>query len=492
MKKPKHKPSRVNMLNRAKLMEQFLAAGGDRTKQFKTRMALATFLAAGTWLIVGAEAAALWFSVAAVFQALDAWAFNNLRKNTDRPEGSGQRLGLCIFSVAANGIVYTGVAAVLWIAGQEAGRIFAVMVILGALLHATLHLSRSPFLLFASTVPMCIYLFGLPLGSALLQAVTWPTAFAVLSAGVLYLAHLGVIVVFSNKSYADLERANQEVLQQKEAVEGFAALLEQRVANRTAELEVAKTEAETANSAKTQFLAKMSHELRTPMNAIIGYTEIIKEDAEGETRSVDPKDAARVLTAAQRLLRLINEILDLSKIEAGRMELDVTEFAVIELLNTVELNTRPGIEANGNRFDIAIDPNLDVARTDFLKLSQCLINILSNAGKFTRDGSVKLECKSELSVAGDVLAFKVIDSGIGMSAEEMARIFEPFTQADASTTRHFGGTGLGLCITQGLAESMHGRVEVESAKGAGTTFTLRVPRDVSAEKTFEGAAQKAA
>ncbi|MFZ4070088.1 MAG: sensor histidine kinase [Caulobacterales bacterium] len=453
---------------------------------------MAVFLAVGTWLIVGAQAAALWFLVAAVFQALDAWAFNNLRKNADRPSGSAVHLGLCLFSVAANGVVYTGVAAVLWIGGQEAGRIFAVMVILGALLHATLHLSRSPLLLVASTAPMCIYLFGLSLGSALLQTMTWPTAFAVLSAGGLYLGHLGVIVVSSNKSYADLERANREILEQKAAVEGFAALLEERVALRTTELEIAKIEAETANSAKSQFLAKMSHELRTPMNAIIGYTEIIKEDAEGEARSVDARDAARVLNAAQRLLKLINEILDLSKIESGRMELDVTEFDLTELLSAVELNTRPGIEANGNRFDIAMDPSLTVANTDFLKLSQCLINLLSNAGKFTRNGKVKMECKSECTVGEEMLVFRVIDSGIGMSAEELARIFEPFTQADSSTTRHFGGTGLGLCITKGLAQSLHGGVEVESAKSVGTTFTLRVPRYARAVNLFEGASSKAA
>jgi signal transduction histidine kinase len=399
---------------------------------------------------------------------------------------------LCLFSVAANGIVYTGVAAVLWIGGQEAGRIFAVMVILGALLHATLHLSRSPALLVGSTLPMCVYLFGLPLGSALLQTMTWPTAFAIISAGGLYLGHLGVIVVFSRKSYAEMERANREVLEQKAAVEGFAALLEQRVALRTAELEIAKVEAETANSAKSQFLAKVSHELRTPMNAIIGYTEIIKEDAEGQARSVDAKDAARVLNAAQRLLKLIDEILDLAKIEAGRMELDVTQFELTDLLNAVELNTRPGIAANGNSFDISMDDNLTVAQTDFLKLSQCLINLLSNAGKFTRNGSVKLICTSDVNLGGDMLVFKVTDSGIGMSAAELARIFEPFTQADASTTRNFGGTGLGLSITKGLAESLHGAVAVESTKGVGTTFTLCVPRNVRAVETLDVVSNKAA
>ena len=480
------------MPEQAELLQQFLIAGGERAKQSKTRFAVAAFLAVATWLIVSPEAATTWFLVAALFQALDAWSFSNLRNKADLPDGLRFRLGLCVLSVALNGFVYTGVSALLWIGGEEAGRVFAIMVILGAMLHATLHLSRSPLLLFASTLPMSVYLFGLPLASAVLDILTWQTASAVIGGSVLYLAHLGIIVVHSTKSYNDLEQANREILEQKAAVEGFASHLEERVARRTAELELAKREAEAANTAKTQFLAKMSHELRTPLNAIIGYTEIIKEDAEGQVQRVDPRDAERVLKAARWLLGLINDVLDISKIESGRMELDVTEFTLTDLLKTVELNTRPVIEANNNSLEISMDQGLGTAETDFVKLSQCLINLLSNAGKFTRDGSVRLQCGSELGPVGDLLVFKVIDSGIGMSVDEMARIFEPFTQADASTTRHFGGTGLGLSITKGLAQSLFGSVEVESAKGVGTAFTLRVLRNVRAADTFEDARPMAA
>jgi signal transduction histidine kinase len=255
--------------------------------------------------------------------------------------------------------------------------------------------------------------------------------------------------------------------------EDAAVLLEQRVRERTAELEAAKIEAEAANLAKSQFIANMSHELRTPLNAIIGYTELMTESAAEEDRANDVRDHGRIRGAADRLLRLIGEVLDVSKIEAGRMEYEVRAFDVAEMVGDVEHTLRPIVEANWNNFDVEIAADLGEAVGDGFKLSQCLINLLSNAAKFTENGKVSLSARR--SADGDWLEFVVRDSGIGMREEAIARLFKPFAQADASTTRAYGGTGLGLYISHSIALLLGGDLTVESAPGAGTAFTLRVP-----------------
>ncbi len=235
-------------------------------------------------------------------------------------------------------------------------------------------------------------------------------------------------------------------------------------------LQAARAAAESASVAKSQFLANMSHELRTPLNAIIGYSEILLEEATDEGRLDACKDIERVLGAARQLLHLINEILDLSKIEAGRMDLSCARFDVPAFVEATADTVRGLIEKNGNRLVIACAPDLGAMFSDNFKLSQCLLNLLSNAGKFTHDGVITLSVRREDAQ----LVFDVTDTGIGMTEEEIARIFRPFMQADASTTRRFGGTGLGLAITRRMAQLLGGDVSVRSAPGAGSTFSLRV------------------
>ncbi len=242
------------------------------------------------------------------------------------------------------------------------------------------------------------------------------------------------------------------------------------------ELEAARISAESANIAKSQFLATMSHELRTPLNAIIGYGEMLIEVAEERGADQERADLGRIHGAAHRLLALINDVLDLSKIEAGGMEMSSEAVDIQAMVNEAVETVRPAAQANGTA--IVVDATaLGVANTDGFKLSQCLLNLLSNAAKFTKDGQIKLNARRE---DGEWLVFEVIDTGIGISADAQKKLFQPFVQADASTTRAYGGTGLGLAITRRLARLLGGDVTVKSAVGQGSAFTLRVPADAGA------------
>ncbi|MGB1277457.1 MAG: sensor histidine kinase, partial [Nannocystaceae bacterium] len=245
-------------------------------------------------------------------------------------------------------------------------------------------------------------------------------------------------------------------------------------ANIYADVERAREQAEAANRAKSTFLATMSHELRTPLNSILGYTELILEESgeRGETESHDDLD--RVLRAGRHLLEVISDILDLSKIEAERIELMVDEFSVRELLERVVEATAPAISANDNTF--AFDPpgGLGTMRSDQLRLRQILLNLLSNAAKFTRHGTITLGAAR----VGQRIRFVIQDTGIGMTAADLERIFDAFAQVDGSATRRFGGTGLGLTISQNLAMLMGGGITVDSKFGKGSRFTVELPLEI--------------
>lgn len=237
------------------------------------------------------------------------------------------------------------------------------------------------------------------------------------------------------------------------------------------ELLTARREAEAANETKSRFLASTSHELRTPLNAIIGYSEMLQEQAVEDEQDEYAADLGKIHSAGQHLLAVINDILDLSKIEAGKMELYLETVAVRPLIEEVVTTVRPLIAKHGNRFALEAAADLGAIRTDATRLRQILLNLLSNASKFTSDGVITLAAEQR---AGQ-LEFRVQDTGIGMTEEQLGRLFQAFAQAEASTASKYGGTGLGLAISRRLCQMMGGDIAVHSESGKGSTFTVRLP-----------------
>ena len=258
--------------------------------------------------------------------------------------------------------------------------------------------------------------------------------------------------------------------------------LETKVDARTAdlrnsqrELAFARDEALAANRAKSTFLANMSHELRTPLNAIIGYSEMLQEDTQDAGHSEYTQDLDRIVSSGKHLLGLINDVLDLTKIEAGKVELHAEPLDVGELIDAAAQTIRPLIAENGNQLEVIKSPALGSIESDVTRVRQILFNLLSNAAKFTSDGTVTLSGERTTIGDSDWIVFRVSDTGIGMTADQMQNIFDAFNQAETTTTRDFGGTGLGLAITQRFCEMLGGTVAVASKPGVGSEFTIRLP-----------------
>jgi signal transduction histidine kinase/CheY-like chemotaxis protein len=258
---------------------------------------------------------------------------------------------------------------------------------------------------------------------------------------------------------------------------GFIAIYTDITERKKAEIQLreAKEAAESASKVKSAFLANMSHELRTPLNAIIGYSEILLEDAADRGEAASVADLEKIQAAGKHLLHLINDILDLSKIEAGRMDVYLEQIPLVRLLDEVKTIVAPMMKKNENEFVLDCDAASASLRTDITKLKQSLINLLSNAAKFTKNGTVTLRVRHEEANGTRSIRFDVIDDGIGMTDEQIGRLFQAFTQADSSTTRHFGGTGLGLTITKHFCAMLGGDIAVASTPGRGSAFTIRLP-----------------
>ena len=423
----------------------FREAMRARTAEMVSRLAFGALIALLVWgLYRDWVAVAIWLAIACVTQLLD----NRVARAYLAGRVTAQ---VALASAFITTCAYVSVAVLTWFSPSDVGRVVAILQLTGSMIHVGLTVTRCPALIFGLMTPSAVLLLGL-----MTHGVFFTGDLDAIEGGALGLAFLGFITHFA-KAY----RVNSTLhlaLSQAE---------EQAQAQRAA--------AVAANKAKSQFLANMSHELRTPLNAIIGYSEILKEDLQAANETTGAQDAMRITRAGRHLLTLINELLDISKIEAGKLEISLSPVDVsAEIAGTAE-TVRLQAQANGNRFVMDLAPDLGFAQADALRLRQVILNLLSNAVKFTHEGEVRLSARREVAADSASIVIAVTDTGIGMTEDQIARLFKPFEQAHAGIAQEFGGTGLGLAISERLTALMGGSIIAESTPGKGSTFTLRLP-----------------
>jgi len=411
-----------------------------RARELRTRIGLGVFLALVAYAVAPSIWPVAWFAAMTASQLIDWAVFRPLRLHPDREPSLAYRC-LCIATSFTITALYSATAAYLWYNGGVAGQLFAMLQVCGGLLHVSLHMHHARPLLLATVIPHASYLFGLPLIAALNGHTSM---YIMVVGGLLYCAHLATAVKQTSSTNARLRDATDEA-------------------------NAERGRAERASAAKSDFLATVSHEIRTPLNAVISGAELLKRTDLTKEQS---EHVAMLLDAGEVLMGLLNDVLDISKIEAGKMTLEAADLDLQPKLESLTRLWEPRARDKGVALRLEIAGDLpDRIRTDPLRLQQILFNLLSNAVKFTDEGSVVLTAERR----GPTLCFEVADTGCGMAPDTIDRLFSGFEQAEAGTTRRYGGTGLGLTISRRLTELMGGTLTVESTPGRGSTFRLQLP-----------------
>src|SRR6202521_5885574 len=308
-----------------------------------------------------------------------------------------------------------------------------------------------------------------------------------------YADEIGSLIDGFNTMLSDIQNRDTALRGANDELQTRTRELEEEISHRKQaqdELLKAKYVAEEASRAKSTFLANMSHELRTPLNAIIGYSEMLDEEAHDSATVETVQDLQKIKSAGRHLLALINDVLDLSKIEAGKMSLHLETFEVSGMIEEIVTTLQPAIEKNGNTLRVRLAQDVGMMRADITKVRQILFNLLSNACKFTDHGTISVAVNRSMDQGEDWIRFQVSDSGIGINAKQKANLFQEFTQADVSIARKYGGTGLGLAISYRYVRLMKGHISVESEPGRGSVFTVYLPAKVTAEITEAAQTEK--
>jgi signal transduction histidine kinase len=435
-----------------------LAAARGRLATLRWRLGVGVLFTAGSIAVLNSFAAGFsWYLVlclAMLFDQMLAKSYVDSRGDEDRRTAGGLYAWGCFFSIC----VFAAMPIVLAAIGGGPGRVLGVLMAASSLVSVTLSTFQAPRFMLISSLPATAALLIMPLipfGPG--PADAFQATFGVGCGVAGFLAYMGRSAFNNTKMVAGWRAAN-------------AAAKERQL-----EAEVRRAEAEEANRAKSEFLAVMTHELRTPLNAVIGYAEIIQEDLEAEGRKELCDDAGRITNSARHLLGLIDQILNMSSMDAGHEGLALREVDVRKLIEDAVTNMQDETRAANNRISVRVSPDAEHAHTDGNKLAVSLSALISNAVKFTQNGLIAVTAEVERHGESQVLAIAVSDTGIGIAKEDLPRAFQPFTQIESATTRSKGGMGLGLSIAQRMAQALGGEITATSEFGSGSTFMIRLP-----------------
>ncbi len=440
------------------------AAARAHVSSWRWRLGIGALFALGASFVLDNFAAGFgWFlavTLSTGFDAMLGHSYLNTRGRERRTTGALFVWG-CAFTIA----IFSAMTLYLAYAGGGPGRILSALMAASALVSVMLFLFQAPAFMAITAAPAMLCLLGMsfiPFSAGPADALEGGLGVAAGAAG--FLAYVLRAALYNGRMMRGLRDATRQAKE------------------RATEAEVKREEAEAANRAKSDFLTVMTHELRTPLNAVIGYAEIIGEDLQADGVRADlVEDTQRITGSARHLLGLIDQILHMTSMDAGHEGLALRDVNVRALIE--EVLSGVDAQANRNRIAMRVAPDAEFAHTDAAKVGACLAALLSNATKFTSNGLIAVTAERERDVTDqEWLVLSVSDTGCGIARENLAKIFQPFSQADESTTRTTGGMGLGLAVAQRAARAIGGDISVKSELGAGSTFTLRAPKRLEAAK----------